>query len=322
MASADRSALKSYCLIARNRLAAVQRPRRSLATLALAIAIGALGHTERASAAVSATSPAVQQAIDAVVIKYRKLYGGVTPVPGVLIGVWDAEGGSYIRAFGSADLAVNRPLTSADYFRIGSNTKTFVISVLLQLVDEGRLKLDDPLSKFSLGVTIPNAQNITVRELCEMRSGLFEAYDTPEIDGMHITPETVFDTRQLIKWAVQQKPYMKPGTGYRYSNTNYLLLGLIIENITHHSVGDEIRSRLYGWSAGIQHRRLLLSGRKNHNNCLDHAASRQAGARCCQFHFRGDCRNHDTTEQASCADDCQWRSCCTQPRRHRQLRAG
>ena len=67
--------------------------------------------------------------------------------------------------------------------------KTFVISVLLQLVDEGKLHLDDPLSKFALGVTIPNAEHITIRELCEMRSGLFEAYDTPEIDPLKVTGE-------------------------------------------------------------------------------------------------------------------------------------
>jgi D-alanyl-D-alanine carboxypeptidase len=214
------------------------------ALLAIAGAVALSGETARASAAVSVASPAVQQAIDAVVAKNRQIYGGTTPVPGVLIGVWDANGASYIRGFGSADLAARVPLGPADHFRVGSNTKTFVISVLLQLVDEGKLGLDDPLSKFSLGVTVPNAQNITVRELCEMRSGLFEAYDTPEINAMHITPDTVFDPRQVIRWAVAQKPVFPPGTGYNYSNTNYLLLGLIIESITHRSIGDEIRSRL------------------------------------------------------------------------------
>ena len=84
--------------------------------------------------------------------------------------MWDAKGGSFIRAFGYADLKNNVPLTPADHFRIGSNTKTFVISVLLQWVAEKKLGLDDPLSRFSLGVTIPNAEGITVRQLCNMRS--------------------------------------------------------------------------------------------------------------------------------------------------------
>jgi D-alanyl-D-alanine carboxypeptidase len=226
-------------------LKTARRPSRGFgAVLAIATLVAAFGPIERASAAVSAADPAVQRAILAVVAKNRSLYGGVTPVPGVLIAVWDANGASYIHGVGAADLATKTPLGPTDHFRIGSNTKTFVISVLLQLVDEGKLGLDDPLSKFALGITIPNAPNITVRELCEMRSGLFEAYNTPEINAMNITPKTVFDMRTVVRWAVQQKPYFKPGTRYNYSNTNYLLLGLIIESITHRDIGDEIRSRL------------------------------------------------------------------------------
>jgi D-alanyl-D-alanine carboxypeptidase len=149
-----------------------------------------------------------------------------------------------VHAFGYADLAQRRTLTPADHFRIGSNTKTFVISVLLQLVDEGKLRLDDPLSRFALGVRVPNARHITVRELCEMRSGLFEAYDTPEFNRLDLKPDQKFDPRTLVGWAVKQKPYFAPGTGYRYSNTNYLILGLIISTVTHESVGEQIRKRL------------------------------------------------------------------------------
>jgi D-alanyl-D-alanine carboxypeptidase len=104
-------------------------------------------------------------------------------------------------------------LTTADHFRIGSNTKTFVISVLLQLVDEGKLSLDDPLSKFDLGVTIPNARKITVREVCQMRSGLFEVYDTPVFDHMSVTGNMTFNPRTLIAWAVKVQPYFAPGKG-------------------------------------------------------------------------------------------------------------
>ncbi len=67
--------------------------------------------------------------------------------------------------------------------------------------DEGKLNLDDPLSKFAFCVTIPNAKHITIRELCEMRSGLFEVYDTPEIDPLKVTGEMTFDPRTLVGWA-------------------------------------------------------------------------------------------------------------------------
>src|SRR5882724_8172905 len=206
----------------------------------------------RAKAAVSVESPSVQAAIVAAVENDRKRYGGRTPVPATLIGVWDGKGGSFIRAFGSADLKNNAPLTTADHFRIGSNTKTFVISVLLQLVGEKKLSLDDPLSRFSLGVAIPNAENITVRELCNMRSGLFEAYDTPQFAALNMKVPKNFNPRTLVGWAMEQKPYFAPGKGYHYSNTNYLLLGMIIEEITKDSVGNQIRKRLLE-SFGLTH---------------------------------------------------------------------
>jgi D-alanyl-D-alanine carboxypeptidase len=216
--------------------------RRRVATLIAALLLCAVARPGLAQP--SASDPQLQTAIVAAVEKERKTYGGETPVPGVLVGVWDRSGGSYIRPFGEADIATHRALTPQNHFRIGSNTKTFVISVLLQLVDEGKLGLDDPLSKFALGVTVPDAANITVRELCQMRSGLFEAYDSPEFEHMQVKGDMVFDPRTVIGWAVKQKPYFSPGAGYHYSNTNYLLLGLIIENVTGHSVADEIRNRL------------------------------------------------------------------------------
>ncbi len=197
-----------------------------------------------ASNAPSLESPAVRNAIVAAVEKDRRRYGGRTPVPGVLVGVWDGGGHSFIRPFGYANLAKQRVLSAADHFRIGSNTKTFVVSVILQLVDEKKIALDEPVSRFSLGVNIPNAENITIRELCDMRSGLFEAYDTPQFEHMKVTPQTVFDPRTVIRWAVAQKPYFAPNKDYHYTNTGYLILGLIIESVTHDSVANQIRTRL------------------------------------------------------------------------------
>lgn len=198
----------------------------------------------RAANLPSIASPSVQSAIVAAVQRDRARYGGRTPVPATLIGVWDAHGHSFVKALGYADLASKTPLTAADHFRIGSNTKTFVVSVVLQLVGEKKLALDDPLSRFRLGVTIPNADNITVRELCDMRSGLYEAYDTEQFAQLNFKVPENFSPRMLIAWAVGHEPYFAPNQGYHYSNTNYLLLGLIIESLTNDSVGAQIRKRL------------------------------------------------------------------------------
>ena len=77
-----------------------------------------------------------------------------------------------------------------------------------------------------------------------MRSGLFEAYATPQFAALNMIVPEGFDPRTLIGWAVKEKPYFAPGKGYHYSNTNYLLLGLIIEKLTNDKVGNEIRKRL------------------------------------------------------------------------------
>jgi D-alanyl-D-alanine carboxypeptidase len=212
------------------------------AVLLLAFLCIAAGHASAASP--SAADPRVQRAIAAAVENDRRTYGGHLPVPGVLIGVWDGAGGSYVHGFGFADVARKRAMSAADHFRIGSNTKTFVVGVILQLADEKKLSLDDPIGRFSIGVRVPDAANITIRQLCDMRSGLFEAYDSPQFEHMNVKPDTTFDPRTVITWAVAQKPYFPPGRGYHYSNTNYLILGLIIESVTHDSVAGEIRRRL------------------------------------------------------------------------------
>ncbi len=219
---------------------------RASAAVSCAVALSiSIGHGSAGAAGTSITDPGVQRSIAAIVAKNRAIYGGRTPVPGVLVGVWDAQGRSYVHGFGYADLLKKRPLTIADHFRIGSNTKTFTASVMLQLAREGKLSLDDPISKFDIGVVVPNAKNITIRQILDMRSGLFEAYQTPEMGKQEgINPNSTMDQREIIRWAVAQKPYFAPGHGYHYSNTGYLIAGLIIEAVTHDTIAHQIQTRL------------------------------------------------------------------------------
>jgi D-alanyl-D-alanine carboxypeptidase len=155
----------------------------------------------------SIASASVQSAIVAAVQRDRIRFGGHAPIPASIIGIWDDKGHSFVKTFGYENLATKAPLKLADHFRIGSNTKTFVVSVLLQLVTEGKLALDDPLSHFQLGVSVPNARNVTVRELCDMRSGLFEAFDTPQFAALNGRVPKNFNQRMLVAWAVRHKPY-------------------------------------------------------------------------------------------------------------------
>lgn len=199
----------------------------------------------RAQDADSSSFPTeTQQAIEAVTAKELRAFGGRDPIPGAVIGVWVPHKGAFVKAIGFAHLSPNQPMALDDKFRVGSNTKTFVVTVLLQLVDEKRLSLDDPLSKFDIGVQVPNAEHITVRELCEMTSGLIDAYSTKQIDTATITIHSTITPRQLVAIAAHHPPLFPPGTSWNYSNTNYLILGLIIEAVTHHSAAGEIRDRI------------------------------------------------------------------------------
>ncbi len=222
-------------------------PSRFLVVLCLAAIVAtAVLHT-RANAAADQSkpfAPETQKAIEAAVNKELAAFGGNTPVPGVALGIWAPGKGTLVQGLGYSNLTPKTPLAVDDKFRVGSNTKTFVITVLLQLVDEKKLSLDDPLSKFDVGVKVPNAEHITVRELCQMRSGLMDAYNTPQMSKMDITVKSTFTPQQLVAFSAGNPPLFAPNAEWNYSNTNYLLLGLIIEAVAEHPVNEEITKRL------------------------------------------------------------------------------
>lgn len=211
------------------------------ATAAIACSVAQPG---TAAAAERAVDKATQRKIDAIVTDNRKVYGGATPVPGVLVGIWDAKGRSYVKGYGVADLATHRPLQAADTVRIGSITKSFLTEVLFQLADEGKLSLDDPIGKFDIGLKVPNADTLTLRQLAQMRSGLPEFFDMPEAELANLKLNSAAELRTMLAAAFEKKPATAPGQRYDYCNTNYLLLGLVIEQVTHHDVGTEIQTRI------------------------------------------------------------------------------
>jgi D-alanyl-D-alanine carboxypeptidase len=190
--------------------------------------------------------PNVQKAIAAAVIKELAAYGGAQPVPGVVVGVWLPGKGEFTKGFGYSSLATHSPMALDDHFRIGSNTKTFVATVLLQLVDENKVSLDDTVSHFNLGlaVPVPNEKQITLRQLAEMRSGIIDAYAAPGVQKQSETWWSRQTPRQWVEIAAKQPPLFAPGAKYNYSNTNWFLLGLIIEKVTGDAIQNEIHKRI------------------------------------------------------------------------------
>ena len=157
------------------------------------------------------------------------------------------EHGVWRGTSGVAELGTTRAVPVDGRFRAGSITKTFVATVVLQLVDEGRLRLDDTVEAWLPGV-VPNGHHITVRQLLNHTSGLYDYMRT-----LPMPPEPEFlDNRwrtwtaaELVARAVANPPMFEPpGSAFTYSNTNYILLGQIIEKVTGQSYGEEIERRM------------------------------------------------------------------------------
>jgi D-alanyl-D-alanine carboxypeptidase len=147
---------------------------------------------------------------------------------------------------GTARADGNVPVDPAGAFRAGSVTKTFVATVVLQLVAEHRLRLDDHVDRWLPGL-LPDHGQITVRELLNHTSGLYDYTDTlpldPPTDFLPLRWKT-WTTTELIARATAYDPLFAPGTDYHYSDTDYLVLGLLIDRVTGHPYGQEVTDRI------------------------------------------------------------------------------
>jgi len=183
--------------------------------------------------------PELTSRLDKAIEKVRQQAG----IPGVVAGLWMPGKGCYVRATGVADTATREPMTSDVFVRIGSETKTFTVTALLKLVDDGRIDLDDPISDYLHGV--PNGRRITLRHLAEMRSGLFPyTADAGFQHDLLSDPRRSFTPRQVLAYGFKHRNTFKPGTQFQYSNTNLILLGLVVEKVSGHPLVDFIEKRV------------------------------------------------------------------------------
>jgi D-alanyl-D-alanine carboxypeptidase len=167
-----------------------------------------------------------------------------TWAPGVIVGVsvrdraWTSVLGTTRRALGP------RPIL-ADRSRVGSITKTFVGTLILELVDQHKLSLDEPISRWF--PQVPDGQSITIRDLGDMSSGITSyTTDSAFMDRYFTHPTAPWNPDQLIAdgVALPRQPWA-PGHGFNYSDTNYVMLGRIIEKVTRKPLADVMRSMLF-----------------------------------------------------------------------------
>jgi len=209
-------------------------------TAVLAVVTAVVVPAEAAAAPVqrpSTSAPKLGRALDRLV---------AAGVPGAVVLVRD--GRRTIRLTrGFADPAHKVRMTVADRFRVGSITKTFVSTVVLQLAGEGRLALDDTLERWLPGL-VPNGQAITIAQLLNHTSGLFDYTLDPAVLRPYLRGDLRFDwpPRQLVARAITHPPLFAPAARWSYSNTGYVLLGLVVQAATGGSLRAQLQRRIFG----------------------------------------------------------------------------
>lgn len=206
--------------------------------LLLALAVPA-GAAIAEPAATNAFSPAERKKLTGII---KKAMVDLRQ-PGVNVGIWVPGRGNYVRTFGVADRATGRKLRLNDRFRIASITKSFTATAVLQLVDEGKLSLEDKLETYIPG--IPNGGTITIRNLLGMTSGIYDfTSDEQFLADFTANPLLPFDLDDVIAIVKRHDPLFSPGEKVVYCDTNYWFLGAIIEKVTGQPVEDVIQSKI------------------------------------------------------------------------------
>lgn len=167
-------------------------------------------------------------------------------IPGLVMYI-STPNGTWTQASGKAIVETGTPMEPSARFRIASITKTFVSVVVLQLAQEGKLQLDDTINKFlpkEILAQLPNSNQITIKQLLNHSSGLAN-YLTPEFYAeTRANPSSQWTAPVAIKYAYNLPPVGTPGQRFEYSDTNYILLELIVEKVTNSILTKEIRSRI------------------------------------------------------------------------------
>jgi CubicO group peptidase (beta-lactamase class C family) len=186
-----------------------------------------------------AVTARLKAALDARLERLRARYG----MPGISASIVFPDGSVWQGTAGLADVAAARPVTDDTAFSVASVSKTFTAALILALIDDGRLSLDSTARSILPRLRINRA--ITVRQLLDHTSGLRDFFYGANIDhALLVRPGRVWDAARSLRYL--GRPYSKPGRSWHYSNTNYLILGMLAEAVGGAPVADQLRERFFG----------------------------------------------------------------------------
>ena len=184
----------------------------------------------------ASATPLLLAALDVRLERLRAKYG----IPGMSASILFADGTAWHGAAGLADVVAKRKVTDDTAFPVASVSKTFTSALILSLAEDHLVDLDASVRSYLPTLGISRA--ITIRELLDHTSGLRDFFFHPRIDHDLLTkPTLVWDAARSLKYL--GKPYGKPGTSWHYSNTNYLILGLVAEAVGGGTVAEQLRTR-------------------------------------------------------------------------------
>lgn len=245
-----------------------KNPRRTRTIIALSVAaavvVSVATNLAYASAQASPTKDPVQKSLTALV--------NDDGFPGALAAVTSADGKTRDYVAGVAELGTKKPVPKNGEVRIASNTKMFTATVVLQLVDEGLVDLDAPIDTYLPGLVRGvdySGTDITVRQLLNHSSGLPD-YLATVLTDMWATVDLYISPRSALDHALAQPLAFPTGTSVGYSNTNFLVAGLIIEAVTDRPIGEQITERIIE-PLGLEHTYFPNPGEKTFRGEHPHA---------------------------------------------------
>ena len=212
------------------------------------------------SVGVMGASPTALKPFDPVALQATvEAMGKELLLPGAMV-LLRTKQGDFAFGYGATELGGTTKPRADTHFRAASNTKTMTAAVIVLLAQDGKLRFDDPVSKYVQGV--PNGDDITISQLLKMRSGLYNYTSAPELaESLDHDPTRVWTPEELLAIAFKRPPVFAPGTEYDYCNTNYALLGLIAEKLEGAPLARIFQDRLFG-PLGMKHT-LLPAGTSN-----------------------------------------------------------
>ena len=220
----------------------------------LVVLLGALvaGSGGEAAAGVTKTDPSAASARSSAQLPSRqreRLDAAVrrgfddAAAPGAIVGVQTPKG-KWVKAIGIANERSKAPMKASLHQRIGSVTKTFIGALLMQLAGDHKLSLSDKVSKYIEGV--PNGDAMTLREVADMTSGVASYTADPAfVQALYSDPTRRWRPAQLLDVGLRDSPLFTPGTSFQYSDSNYVLLGQVIRQVTGKPMRAVLRKRIF-----------------------------------------------------------------------------